>query len=199
LEEKTEKDDPQHAYIEKILTAATRTKEIVKGLLEFSRPTKLNFVSINVNTALENVLALLDQQGVFYHTQITKDLVASPPGVIADPIQIEQVFMNIIMNATEAMQGAGRLDIKTGVSADGKFLDTIISDSGPGISEEDIGRIFEPFYTTKGPSSTGSGTGLGLAISYGIIEKHNGTITVASREGTGTTFTVRLPIGEGEK
>ncbi|MBN2225005.1 MAG: PAS domain S-box protein [Deltaproteobacteria bacterium] len=198
LEEKTQKDDPLHAYIEKILTAASRTKEIVKGLLEFSRPTKLNFVSTSVNDALENVLALLDQQGLFYHVQITKDLIASPPGVIADPTQIEQVFMNIIMNATEAMQGDGRLDIKTAVSADGKLLDTIISDTGPGISQEDIGRIFEPFYTTKDPSSTGSGTGLGLAISYGIIEKHNGTITVASREGSGTTFTVRLPI-EDEK
>jgi PAS domain S-box-containing protein len=198
LEEKTDNDDPRHAYIEKILTAASRTKEIVKGLLEFSRPTKLNFVSTSVNVALENVLALLEQQGVFYHIQINRDLVADPPGVIADPTQIEQVFMNIIMNAAEAMQGDGRLDIKTALSAGGKYLDTVIADSGPGITENDIGRIFEPFYTTKGPSSKGSGTGLGLAISYGIIEKHNGTITVASSEGKGTTFTVRLPV-EDEK
>ncbi len=199
LEEKTQKDDPRYGYVEKILTSAARTKEIVKGLLEFSRPTKLNFVSTSVNTALENVLTLLDQQGVFYHIQITKDLTASPPGVIADPTQIEQVFMNIIMNAAEAMQGSGRLDIKTAVSTDGKLLDTIIADTGPGIPEKDIGRIFEPFYTTKGPSPTGSGTGLGLAISYGIIEKHNGTITVTSKEGAGTAFTVRLPVEDEKK
>ena len=124
LEEKTEKDDPRYGYIEKILTSASRTKEIVKGLLEFSRPTKLNFVSTSVNDALENVLSLLDQQGVFYHIKITKDLAASPPGVIADPTQLEQVFMNIIMNAAEAMQGTGALDIKTAVSADGAFLET---------------------------------------------------------------------------
>jgi PAS domain S-box-containing protein len=198
LEEKTGKDDPRYGYIEKILTSASRTKEIVKGLLEFSRPTKLNFVSTSVNDALENVLALLDQQGVFYHIKIMRDLAASPPGVIADPTQLEQVFMNIIMNAAEAMQGAGALDIKTALSADGAFLEVVITDTGPGIPEKDIGRIFEPFFTTKGPSSTGSGTGLGLAISYGIIEKHNGTITVASPETGGTAFTVRLPV-EGEK
>jgi PAS domain S-box-containing protein len=198
LEEKTGKDDPRYGYIEKILTSASRTKEIVKGLLEFSRPTKLNFVSTSVNDALENVLALLDQQGVFYHIKIMRDLAASPPGVIADPTQLEQVFMNIIMNAAEAMQGSGALDIKTAVSAGGAFLEVVITDTGPGIPEKDIGRIFEPFFTTKGPSATGSGTGLGLAISYGIIEKHNGTITVASPETGGTAFTVRLPV-EGEK
>jgi two-component system, NtrC family, sensor kinase len=199
LEEKTDKDDPRYGYIEKILTSAVRTKEIVKGLLEFSRPTKLNFVSTSVNDALENVLALLDQQGVFYHIRITKDLAVPPPGVIADPIQLEQVFMNIIMNAAEAMQGTGALDIKTAVSADGKFLDTVIADTGPGIPEKDVGRIFEPFFTTKGPSSTGSGTGLGLAISYGIIEKHNGAITVAALQQGGTAFTVRLPIEDGKR
>ncbi len=196
LKEKTEQDDPRRDYIEKILTSASRTKEIVKGLLEFSRPTKLNFVSTSVNDALENVLSLLDQQGVFYHIQVSKHLMDCPPGVIADPTQLEQVFMNIIMNAAEAMQGTGSLDITTAPSEDGKFIDTTISDTGPGIPEKDVGRIFEPFYTTKGPSSTGSGTGLGLAISYGIIEKHNGTISVTSREGAGTAFTVRLPAEE---
>jgi PAS domain S-box-containing protein len=196
LKEKTEQDDPRNGYIEKILASAARTKDIVKGLLEFSRPTKLNFVSTSVNDALENVLSLLDQQGVFYHIQVSRNFVDSPPGVIADPTQLEQVFMNIIMNATEAMQGAGSLAITTALSGDEKFIDTIISDTGPGIPEKDIGRIFEPFYTTKGPSSTGSGTGLGLAISYGIIEKHNGTIGVTSQEGAGTTFTVRLPVEE---
>jgi two-component system, NtrC family, sensor kinase len=198
LEEKTPKDDPRYGYIEKILGAAARTKDIVKGLLEFSRPTTLNFVSTDVNKALESVLALLDQQGVFYHIRITRDFAASPPGVMADPTQLEQVFMNIIMNAAEAMQGAGALDIKTAVSPDGAFLDTTIADTGPGIPEKDIGRIFEPFFTTKGPSSTSSGTGLGLAISYGIIEKHNGNITVESHEPGGTVFTVRIPIEDGE-
>jgi two-component system NtrC family sensor kinase len=196
LKEKTEKDNPLQGYIEKILTSASRTKEIVKGLLEFSRPTKLNFISTSVNDAVENVLTLLDQQGLFYHIEVSRHFMDSPPGVIADPTQLEQVFMNIIMNATEAMQGAGSLDITTALSDGGKSVDTIITDTGPGIPEKDIGRIFEPFYTTKGPSSTGSGTGLGLAISYGIIEKHNGTIEVTSTEGDGTTFTVRLPVAE---
>jgi two-component system NtrC family sensor kinase len=199
LEEKTGKDDPRYGFIEKILTSAARAKEIVKGLLEFSRPTKLNFISTSVNTALENVLALLEQQGAFYNIRVTKDLTVSPRNVVADPIQIEQVFMNIIMNATEAMQGTGRLDIKTAVSADGRFFDAIITDTGPGIPQKDIGRIFEPFFTTKGPSSTESGTGLGLAISYGIIEKHNGTIVVASAEGEGTTFRVRLPVEDAKQ
>ncbi len=197
LKEKMPPDDPRSVHIEKILRSAVRTKEIVKGLLEFSRPTKFNFVSTSVTTALENVLSLLEQQGFFYHIMITKKLLDNPPHVIADPTQLEQVFMNIVMNAAEAMHGDGSIEVATALSEDGDFLDTTISDTGPGIPDGDLGRIFEPFFTTKDPSSKGSsGTGLGLAISYGIIEKHNGAITVKSEVGKGTAFTVRLPVEE---
>jgi two-component system NtrC family sensor kinase len=200
LKEKTEPDDPRYTHIDKILRSAVRTKEIVKGLLEFSRPTKLHFVPTNVNLALESVLSLLDQQGLFYHVTIARDLIDPPPMVVADPAQLEQVFMNIVMNAVEAMGGEGSISVASAVHAGDGFLDVSISDTGPGIAQKDIDRIFEPFFTTKEPAKKGSsGTGLGLAISYGIVEKHNGTITVSSHEGEGTTFTVRLPIEEQEE
>jgi two-component system NtrC family sensor kinase len=193
----TKPNDPRYTHIDKILQSAARTKEIVKGLLEFSRPTKLNFVPTDVNLALESVLGLLDQQGLFYHVTIKKELLDTPPSVVADPAQLEQVFMNIVMNAVEAMGGEGSISVASAVHENDGLLDVSISDTGPGIPQKDIDRIFEPFFTTKEPAKKGSsGTGLGLAISYGIIEKHHGTITVSSREGEGTTFTVRLPIVE---
>jgi signal transduction histidine kinase len=100
------------------------------------------------------------------------------------------VFINLIINAAEAMNGNGRLTLTTWLEADGEFVEVIFSDTGHGITEQDMERIFDPFFTTK---EAGYGTGLGLAISYGIIKEHEGTIEVESEVGKGATFTVRLP------
>jgi two-component system NtrC family sensor kinase len=103
------------------------------------------------------------------------------------------VFINIILNAAEAMTSGGKLTIASSLSADGQFISITFADSGPGIPEKDRERIFDPFYTTKE-----HGTGLGLAISYGIVEQHGGTIGVESHIGKGTTFTVQLPVGTSD-
>jgi two-component system NtrC family sensor kinase len=108
-----------------------------------------------------------------------------------DPSQIQQVFMNLIINAAEATPADGRLTLATRVDASGRFLEVEFADTGCGIKEADLERIFDPFFTTKGARR---GTGLGLAISYGIVKEHRGTIRVESTVGKGTTFVVSLPL-----
>jgi two-component system NtrC family sensor kinase len=116
------------------------------------------------------------------------------PLIVADSAQLQQVFMNIILNAADAMQGEGRLMLKTSLSKDGEDLVIDITDTGPGIKEEDMKKIFDPFFSTK---EVGHGTGLGLAICYSIIRKHQGTIEVQSTYGEGATFSIRLPVAGG--
>lgn len=111
--------------------------------------------------------------------------------LVLDASQIERVIMNMIINAAEAMNGDGELVLTTRSKLGDDSVELIFRDNGPGISEENIEKIFDPFFTTK---DVGHGTGLGLAISYGVVKAHNGTISVASEIGKGTTFTVRLPI-----
>jgi two-component system NtrC family sensor kinase len=117
----------------------------------------------------------------------------SLPMIVVDPSQIERVFLNLIINAAEAMEGTGTLTITTRVDSLIHNLDIEVDDTGPGISPENIEKIFDPFFTTK---ETGHGVGLGLAISYGIVEEHNGKLIVESQAGKGTIFTVSLPLAE---
>jgi len=116
--------------------------------------------------------------------------------VVIDPSQIQQVFMNLIINAAEAMEGGGRLTLATRFDPVKEFIEVEFTDTGHGISEENMGRLFDPFFTTK---ETGHGVGLGLAISYGIIKRHEGTISVESEVGKGTTFIIRLPVTAKEE
>jgi two-component system NtrC family sensor kinase len=107
---------------------------------------------------------------------------------------MQQVFMNIVLNAVDAMKGKGRLGIATKSNDAEGTVDIAISDSGPGIAPENLERVFDPFFTTKG---VGHGTGLGLSVSYGIVQSHNGDIAVASEPGAGATFTISLPAMKG--
>jgi two-component system NtrC family sensor kinase len=113
------------------------------------------------------------------------------PKIVIDSAQLQQVFMNIILNAAEAMDGNGNLTIRTSLDGKGSAINIEFIDTGHGIKEEDRKRLFEPFFTTK---EVGKGTGLGLAISYGIIQKHQGIIRVTSQVGKGSTFTIKLPV-----
>jgi hypothetical protein len=108
-----------------------------------------------------------------------------------DPSQVQQVFMNMIINAAEAMSGVGQLTLTTRHVPADSAIEAEFTDTGHGVSQEDLDRIFDPFFTTK---EVGHGTGLGLAISYGIVQEHKGTITVESQVGQGATFTIRLPV-----
>ena len=184
-------DDPQKENLKKIVNQTTRCKGIVKGLLDFSRQTEPNIENEDINDILKSALDLLEHQTILQNITITKELEQSLPPVLVDKHQIQQVFINIILNAAEAIGEKGNLTIRTSTSEDQRTIKIAITDTGCGIAEEHIERLFEPFFTLK---EVGKGTGLGLAISYGIIQQHQGTIAVKSKLGKGTTFTIRLPI-----
>ncbi len=191
LLEDLEKEDPRKGNLEKIVNQATRCKEIVKGLLDFSRQTEPEMKPSNINTVVTEVLSLVEKQAMFHNIKVIKKLSPDLPTILLDKNQIQQVLMNIILNAAEAMDGQGKLTV--GTSSDEEYARIKFTDTGCGISEENMKKLFQPFFTTK---ETGHGTGLGLSISYGIIRKHNGKISVSSEIGKGSTFTIILPIRE---
>ncbi len=191
LLEDLEKEDPRRGNLEKIVNQATRCKKIVKGLLDFSRQTEPEIKPSDINTIVTEVLSLVERQAMFHNIKVIKKLLPDVPTILLDKNQIQQVLMNIILNAAEAMDGQGKLIVET--SSDEEYARIKFTDTGCGISEENMKKLFQPFFSTK---ETGHGTGLGLSISYGIIRKHNGKINVCSEIGKGSTFTIVLPIRE---
>jgi two-component system NtrC family sensor kinase len=175
--------------IQKIVTQAGRCRDIIRGLLDFSRQRKPDKTVCSINALLHDSVSLVRNQALFHNIQIVECVDETLPMVIIDPSLIERVFINMIINAAEAMDGSGQLTLATRLSADG-FIEVDIADTGHGISKDNLERIFDPFFTTK---EVGHGTGLGLAISYGIVKEHGGAILVRSEVGRGTTFTIRLP------
>jgi len=190
LLEETPKEDESIEFLNKIVIQANRCKDIVRGLLDFSRQRQPDTTLVNINNVLKQVLSLLENQAIFHNIKIIQNL-SELPMVIIDQSQIERVFMNIILNAAEAMDGHGQLAIETSLNGNEGFVEIQIIDSGPGITEENLEKIFDPFFTTK---EAGHGVGLGLAISYGIVREHKGNISVKSKVGEGTTFLIRLPV-----
>jgi len=183
--------DSRKQDLEKIVQEATRCKDIVKSLLEFSRQTEPKMEPIDVNKAITDGLFFLEHQALFHNIDIAKNLAPVLPGVRGNAGQLKQVFMNIIVNAAEAMHGNGTLTITTTLSQDQKAVWIDFADTGEGIPRENLSRIFDPFFTTK---ELGKGTGLGLSTSYGIIDAHGGRIDVKSQVGKGTTFRIELPV-----
>lgn len=181
--------DPKREDVKVIVNETIRCREIVKRLLDFARQTKPQKKLINVNSLIENIILLVRNQTSFRNITIEKDLEASLPEIMADGDQIQQVIINFILNAADAMPKGGTLKVSSRLLENNEFIELKFADTGIGISEENRNRIFDPFFTTKE-----NGTGLGLSISYGIIEQHGGTIYVESEIGKGTTFTVQLPI-----
>lgn len=189
-----EPGEPAHDYLLKASDGLGRMAKIVAGLLEFAGQTPRPLEPTNVNDAVEDALLFLEHKAQASNVEIVTQLNPDLP-VILDG-ELYQVFTNLVKNAIDAMPGGGRLTVTTDYR-DG-FIEVRVSDTGCGISPEIRDKIFDPFFTTK---EVGAGTGLGLTISYGIVEKYNGTITVSSEVGVGTTFTVRLPVKpmEGQK
>lgn len=184
-------EDPRRGDLARIVQEAGRCKEIVKGLLEFARQTEPKKEPVDINRAINDGLFFLVNQALFHNIRIVKQFDAFLPFVRGHAGQLKQVFMNIIVNAAEAMHGNGTLTIRTSLSEDRKTVCIEFTDTGEGIPEENLSRIFDPFFTTK---DVGKGTGLGLATSYGIVEEHGGRIGVESRVGEGTTFTIEIPV-----
>jgi PAS domain S-box-containing protein len=178
--------------LHRIVRDAKRCRDTVKELLEFTRQTRHLMRPHDINKALTRTLFLLESQTLFHNIDIVKDLNASLPLALVDIQQLYHLFMNIILNAAQAMEGRGVLTVKSFLVQNEEKVGVEISDTGPGISEENLPHIFEPFFTTK---EEGKGTGLGLSLAYRIVENHGGRIRAESSPGKGTTFTIELPIG----
>ena len=185
------KDDPNRENLEEVIRQTERCRDIVKGLLEFSRQSKGNTEAVDLNNVLADTLSLVGKQAAFFNINVVCQLAPGLPSVAADRSQFQQVFLNILMNAVQAMHERGTITIVTRHDTDAGSVEVAISDTGQGISPEQIGRIFDPFFTTK---ESGHGTGLGLSIAYGIVTTHRGSISVASEVGQGSTFTIRMPV-----
>ncbi len=181
-----------------IIDQAERCSKIVRGLLGFSRKTASEKAHVDMNTLIENTLSMVRNQAKFYNIAFDVRLDKSIPEVNADPNQIQQVFLNLLINAADAMEEKGRITISSRMVEDGadRFVELEFTDTGPGIPEEIRSKVFEPFFTTK---PAGKGTGLGLAVSYGIIKKHEGQIFVKSEPGHGASFFIRLPVNKTDK
>lgn len=182
-------NDPKREDVDIIVKETIRCREIVKRLLDFARQTKPQKQLININNIIDNIILLVRNQTSFRNISIEKNLSNSIPEILADKDQIQQVFINIIINAAEAMSKGGSLKIESDLDINGEAIIVKFSDTGPGIPEHLKEKIFDPFFTTKE-----NGTGLGLAISYGIIEQHGGDIDLDSTVGVGTTFKIKLPV-----
>ncbi|TEU19130.1 MAG: GHKL domain-containing protein, partial [Anaerolineales bacterium] len=165
-------------------------KNIVADLLNFARQQEVLAQETDVHALLEKVVEGVRLQPIFKDVEIVRQFSPDLPIIQADPAQLQQVFVNLLNNAAEAMQEGGTITLATR-PVNSQWVELKVSDTGRGIPEENLGKLFTPFFTTK---ALGKGTGLGLSIVYGIIKMHRGQIAVRSQVGQGTTFTVTLPV-----
>ncbi len=188
LRGQVEPGDARGDLLEKIEKQTFRAAKIINGLLNFSRSGSLEMESLDINKVLLDVLSLVEHQLEGAKIRVRKELAASLPSVRGNENRLQQVFFNLVLNARDAMPSGGWLTLATSADEDTVVIE--VSDTGHGIKREDIKRIYDPFFTTKG---IGRGTGLGLSVSYGILQEHGGAIFVESAPGKGTTFQVALP------
>ena len=184
------KDDPKRKDLEVIVSEATRCKRIVADLLNFSRQQEVLAKDTDIQALLGQVIEEVKHQPTFENVEILRIYDFDQEMIQADPAQLQQVFINLLNNAAEAVDGDGTITLATR-RLNNEWIEIRVSDTGCGIPEENLGKLFTPFFTTK---PLGEGTGLGLSIIYGIIKMHRGQIAVQSEVGKGTTFIVTLPV-----
>lgn len=184
--------------LQTIAEATERVRKIVKGLLDFSRQTKLDREPTDVNRLVRSAISLLENQALIKGIELNFRPTGELPMVTLDRSRLQSVLLNIIMNAFDATKPGDTITVTTGMTvstdkADQKGVEISVTDTGSGIPPENLDKLFDPFFTTK---EVGQGTGLGLSVSQGIVERHGGTIRVQSTVGYGSTLTIRLPAGE---
>jgi len=184
-------DHPLRGDLDLIVKQTLRCREIVKGLLDFSRQSETRAARTEVNPVIDNTLALLERQAIFHNIRTERHLADGLPPVFIDPGQLQEVVINLMLNAVDAMEENGELTVKTSLNRGAGEVVIRISDTGKGIPPDAMPFIFEPFFTTK---KVGQGTGLGLAIVHGVVTRAGGKVEVASVPGA-TTFTIKLPVG----
>jgi signal transduction histidine kinase len=199
-------EDEKKEYIQRTEEEIERINTIIRQLLEISRPSNAGRMAVAVHDLIQDTANVLQAQPLTSSIELSLDLSAGEHTVWADPNPLRQVFLNLIINAADAVAGqgkdaGGKLNISTRLENDTHpvtrsicaFLKISFTDDGPGIAEESLGNIFDPFFTTKDP---GKGTGLGLSVSFMIVESLGGKMSSFSEEGRGTTMTISLPLYE---
>ena len=181
-------------YLSKMQAELVHSTRLVRNLLDFARQSPPMLSDVELNEVIDQAFDLIAHLIKLQHIQVVKELDPSLPRLTGDFDQLRQVCANLVLNAVQAMPEGGRLTLRTSTSSDGQ-LKLEVQDTGSGISPENMGKLFTPFFTTKGK---GKGVGLGLAVSHGIIQRHRGRIDAQSKVGEGTTFTVYLPLRQKE-
>jgi PAS domain S-box-containing protein len=184
-------NDPKQKTIERIVKQTFRASEIVNNLLNFSRTGALEPSELDLNSVLEETLLLVQHPFKTAQVNVVRNYNEKLPAVLGSTTRLQQVFLNLFMNARDAMPGGGMLEVRT--SAQNGSVEIEVTDTGMGIAPEHLHRIFDPFFTTK---ATGRGTGLGLSVSYGIIKEHAGRVDVRSTPGKGTSFRLEFPVAK---
>jgi two-component system, NtrC family, sensor kinase len=191
LYREADEKDRRREDLKMIVQETLRSKKIVSDLLSFARQQDVLAQESDVHDILQQAINSVSRQPSFAQVQIVRNFASDLPHIQADPSQIVQVFVNLLNNSTEAMPRGGTITIETRRTNHQPAVEIVVTDTGGGISEENVGKLFNPFFTTK---PLGKGTGLGLSIVYGIIKMHRGQISVKSQLGKGTTFTITLPV-----
>ena len=187
-------EDPQtekHQDLKTIEKHVRNCKTIVEDLLNFARTSSPKENQIRIDDTLDDVVKFVHQHTALDHVEIKRNYDTAVPRMLLDEKKIKQVFMNLIMNARHAVDNRGTLSLSTEYRPAARQVIIRIADTGHGIEKQNLSRIFDPFFTTK---PTGEGTGLGLSVSYGIIKNHGGEISVESKVGQGSIFTITLPV-----
>jgi two-component system NtrC family sensor kinase len=196
LKSSVESDEVLHDVVERIKKSAFRADNIIKGLLSFTRQMPIQAQESDITSLIEETLTFVDYQVKYRHIRVIRHYSRNLPNVKVDTNQIKQVFVNLLLNSIEAMQDGGMITISTEVTRDGKnqdYLQIVVADTGSGIPEAKIEKIFDPFYSTK---DTPNNAGLGLSVTKGIIDKHHGRIRIESKEGAGTRVIIGLPAAD---
>jgi C4-dicarboxylate-specific signal transduction histidine kinase len=189
---KLDENSAEYRYAKKIEDQCTRMTKIVSNLRTFARQSKFEYAETDVNQPIDDALMLLGEQLRAHNVKLRRELASGLPKVLGDANQLEQVFLNLMTNAKDAMEskGGGTLSIVSRTSDGANFVEVLVADTGTGMDNATMADIFNPFFTTK---DVGKGTGLGLSISLGILEDHGGKIEVHSAKGEGTVFRISLP------
>ena len=191
MRKKVSEEGPVKEGLDVIIRETQRCKGIIQDLLEFSRDQEPEKVLTSINDIVEKALNILGNEFHIHHITLEKHLSSQMPDVPLDVSLMQQVFVNLLINALEAIQDNGKIIVRSYMSPNQKGVRVEIADSGCGIPQDNMPKIFDPFFSTKS-----NGTGLGLAVSYGIVQKHQGDIQVSSRPGKGTRVTTEIPLGK---
>ena len=193
LFKKVPEEGPLKEGLEIIINETMRCKTIIKDLLEFSREKEPEKTSANISHIIEKTLSMLENEFRLRHIRVETNLSGKTPDVLVDANQMHQVFINLLLNAAEATQDNGVINVRSQIEPANRRIRIEIADNGCGIPPEHISKVFEPFFTTKA-----KGTGLGLAVTYRIVRNHQGEIQVSSQPGKGTLFTIEIPLPKNE-